>query len=376
LLSIDLRADDAAALGLKLRELGVEVLDSTSCSRAELYDSFLVPLIFQAYASDLARRVAQAGPADVLETAAGTGVVTRALAPLLRADARYTVTDLNQPMLDRAAARQPSDHRIVWQQADALNLPFSDGSFDAVCCQFGVMFFPDRIAGYWETLRVLKPDGVFAFNVWDRIEDNEFARVVTDATGAIFPGDPPLFLARTPHGYYDVAKIKADLGAAGFSNVEIVTLEQRSVAASARDPAIAYCQGTPLRNEIEKRAADGLQAVTERAAEAIAATYGPGPVSAKIQAHVVIARPARAGTPEALDPSSDAQGSGADLAHDRPHPSIVGRPKLSALRAPDSLLRIRYFHPETPTRRTDAGRTNTASGGHKVDARQGSIRQR
>jgi SAM-dependent methyltransferase len=165
-------------------------------------------------------------------------VVTRALAPLLRADARYTVTDLNQPMLDRAAARQPSDHRIVWRQADALNLPFSDGSFDAVCCQFGVMFFPDRIAGYRETLRVLKPEGVFAFNVWDRIEDNEFARVVTDAAGAIFPDDPPLFLARTPHGYHDVAKIKDDLGAAGFSNVEIVTEALPRVRAIPQSPTV------------------------------------------------------------------------------------------------------------------------------------------
>ena len=120
-----------------------------SCSQARsrsCMTRYLVPLIFQAYASDLAPRVAQAAPAQVLETAAGTGVLTRALAPLLRADARYTVTDLNQPMLDRAAARQGSDQRIIWQQADALHLPFSDDSFDAVCCQFGAMFFPDRVA--------------------------------------------------------------------------------------------------------------------------------------------------------------------------------------------------------------------------------------
>jgi ubiquinone/menaquinone biosynthesis C-methylase UbiE len=254
------------------------------------FDTYLVPLIFEAYASDLARRVAHFGPAQVLETAAGTGVLTRALAPLLRADARYAVTDLNQAMLDRAAARQGSDHRIVWQQADALHLPFSDRSFDAVCCQFGAMFFPDRTAGYREALRVLNRDGVFAFNVWDRIEHNEFARMVTDAAGAIFPDNPPLFLERTPHGYHDVAEIDADLRQAGFTILEIATLEQRSIAPSARDPAIAYCQGTPLRNEIENRAPDALQTVTERAAEAIAATYGQGPVSAKIQAHVIVAR--------------------------------------------------------------------------------------
>lgn len=120
----------------------------------EIYDTLLVPLIFEAFASDLARRVADLAPAQVLETAAGTGVVTRALAPRLGDGARYTASDLNQPMLDRAASRQGADDRIVWRQADALHLPFDDESFDAICCQFGVMFFPDRVAGYREALRV------------------------------------------------------------------------------------------------------------------------------------------------------------------------------------------------------------------------------
>ena len=257
----------------------------------EIYDRYLVPLIFEAYASDLARRVAEAAPVQVLETAAGTGVVTRALAPLLPAQARYVVSDLNQPMLDRAAIRLGSDKRLVWQQADALRLPFEEESFDAVCCQFGVMFFPDRLAGYREARRVLKKGGLFVFNVWDRIEHNDFARVVTDVATATFPSDPPRFLARTPHGYHDVQQIEAELREAGFSATEIVTREGRSNAPTARDLAIAYCQGTPLRNEIEARDPQALQTVTDRAAEAIAEKYGDGPVSGKIQAHVIVARP-------------------------------------------------------------------------------------
>jgi ubiquinone/menaquinone biosynthesis C-methylase UbiE len=256
----------------------------------DIYDTYLVPLIFEAYASDLARRVAEAAPAQVLETAAGTGVVTRALAPLLENGARYLVSDLNQPMLERAASRQNADERIIWRQADALDLPFEEDSFDAVCCQFGVMFFPDRIAGYRETLRVLKPGGRFLFNVWDRIEHNDFARVVTDAVGAMFPDDPPEFLARTPHGYPDVEQIDADLRKAGLSAFEIVTLQERSDAPSARHPAVAYCQGTPLRNEIEARDPGALETATDRAAGAIAKAYGEGPVSGKIQAHVIVAR--------------------------------------------------------------------------------------
>jgi ubiquinone/menaquinone biosynthesis C-methylase UbiE len=256
----------------------------------ETYDTDLVPLIFEAYASDLARRTAEAAPAQVLETAAGTGVVTRALAPLLDKGAHYVVSDLNEPMLEKAASRQGADERIVWQRADALHLPFDDESFDAVCCQFGVMFFPDRIAGYREALRVLKPGGRFLFNVWDRIEHNDFARIVTDAAGAIFPHDPPRFLVRTPHGYHDVERIDAELREAGFSAIEIVTVQKTSDARSARAPAVAYCQGTPLRSEIEARDPQALQTVTDLAAEWIAKAHGEGPVSGKIQAHVIVAR--------------------------------------------------------------------------------------
>ncbi len=256
----------------------------------EIYDTYLVPLIFEAYAADLARRVAETNAASVLETAAGSGVVTRALAPLLGPHTRYVVSDLNQAMLDRAASRQGADQRISWQQADALKLPFADGSFDAVCCQFGVMFFPDRIAGYRDARRVLKPGGRFLFNVWDRIEENDFARIVTDALGAIFPEDPPLFMARTPHGYHDTDKIDSELRAAGFSNVEIETHPGWSDAPSARDAAVAYCQGTPLRSEIEARAAGMLEEATARAAAAIAKAHGQGPVRGKIQAHVIVAR--------------------------------------------------------------------------------------
>ncbi len=255
----------------------------------ELYDTYLVPLIFEAFAEDLAERTAAQSPGSVLETAAGSGVVTRVLAPKLAPDARYVVTDLNQAMLDHAASRQQPDGRIAWRRTDALNLPFDTASFDAVCCQFGVMFFPDRIAGYAEARRVLRPGGRFLFNVWDRIEANEFANLVTDAAATVFPDDPPRFLARTPHGYHDVELIREELGNAGFSRISITTLEETSRAPSPRHPAVAYCQGTPLRNEIDARNAGLLDAVTDRATEAIAERHGDGPISGKIRGHVIVA---------------------------------------------------------------------------------------
>ena len=256
----------------------------------ELYDDYLVPLIFESFASDLAGRIAALSPKNVLETAAGSGVVTRALAPHLTEDAHYVVTDLNQPMLEIAAEKQGPDERISWRQADALELPFDDGTFDAVLCQFGVMFFPDRVAGYREARRVLKDTAALLFNAWDRIEENEFADVVTRAAAEVFPDDPPRFLARTPHGYNDVETIRKEIQAAGFSEVSIETVDATSDAPSPRHPAVAYCQGTPLRNEIEERDADLLETVTEAATAAIAEQFGTGPVSGKIRGHVVIAR--------------------------------------------------------------------------------------
>jgi SAM-dependent methyltransferase len=255
----------------------------------KVYDDYLVPLIFAGFAEDLAHKVASLSPASVLETAAGTGVVTRALAAKLAPDARYVVTDLNRPMLDHAAQRQGEDRRITWQQADALALPFPDAQFDVVCCQFGVMFFPDRAKGYLEAKRVLKPGGTFVFNVWDRIDENIFAHEVTSALAEVFPDDPPRFLARAPHGYHNERLIEDELRLAGFSRVAIEKRSEQSRAPSPHHPAIAYCQGTPLRNEIEARGADGLQAATEHAAAAIARLHGSGEVTAKIQGLVVVA---------------------------------------------------------------------------------------
>ena len=255
----------------------------------ENYDRHMVPLIFEAYAEETARRAASFAPLAVLETAAGTGAVTRALAPKLASDATYIVTDLNQPMLDYAASRQGPDSRIAWRQADALKLPFEDAAFDIVCCQFGAMFFPDRVAAYREARRVLKSGGHFLFSVWDRIEENIFADDVTNALARIFPHDPPRFLARTPHGYHDKALIRTDLEAAGFSGVTIDTIAKQSRASSPRVPAVAYCQGTLLRNEIEAREPGRLASATDYAEAAIADRHGRGEIAAKIQAHIIVA---------------------------------------------------------------------------------------
>lgn len=254
---------------------------------ADVYQSHLVPLIFEPYATDLGKRLASRSPGRVLEIAAGTGVVTREIASVLPRDVTIVATDLNQAMLD-VAARLGTSRLVEWRQADAMQLPFANGSFDAVVCQFGVMFFPDKPKAYSEARRVLRPGGVFIFNAWDRIEENQFADVVTDAVGSLFPDDPPRFLARTPHGYNDRAAIGRDVAAGGFTRPpELDTVQERSHADSPRIPAIAFCHGTPLRIEIETRDAARLGEATDAAAEAIARRFGRGPVEGTMQAHVV-----------------------------------------------------------------------------------------
>jgi ubiquinone/menaquinone biosynthesis C-methylase UbiE len=258
-----------------------------SGSISKLYETHLVPLIFEPYAADLKKRVASMNVSRILEVAAGTGVVTRALATMTNERVSILATDLNQAMLDEAAAVGTA-RPVQWKQADAMALPFPEGEFDAVVCQFGVMFFPDKPKAFSEARRVLKPGGTFIFNVWDRISENEFADTVTTALEAVFPKDPPRFLARTPHGYHDRSTIERDLATGGFTkSPQTITVAARSRARSARVPAIAYCQGTPLRNEIEARDASRLEEATEMTAAAVAQRFGTQSVDGKIQAHVV-----------------------------------------------------------------------------------------
>jgi SAM-dependent methyltransferase len=249
----------------------------------ELYERFMVPLIFDPYAEDLIKRIVQRTPARVLELAAGTGAVTRRMSLKLPSDTQIVATDLNPDMLAHAR-RLCNAPNIEWRQADAMELPFPAASFDLVVCQFGVMFFPDKRRAFAEARRVLKPGGTYLFNVWDALQRNEFACAVAAALGALFPHDPPRFLERTPHGYHDPSTVHADVLAGGFRSVEHMVLPSRSHAPSARIPATAFCQGTPMRAEIEARG--DLQAATSAAEAVLERRFGNGIIEGQIQALV------------------------------------------------------------------------------------------
>jgi ubiquinone/menaquinone biosynthesis C-methylase UbiE len=253
-----------------------------------LYDRYLGPMLFEPYAADLAARVAAFEPSAVLETAAGTGIVTMRLSEVLSEGARITATDLNQAMIDTAAAKTTA-RKVEWLACDAMQLPFADGSFDCVLCQFGVMFFPSKVDAFKEALRVLRPNGTFLFSVWDKIERNPISNAISDAIAAHFPEDPPNFLRRTPFGHHDVEPIRRQLSEAGFRNIEADFVTLPSVCPSPRDAAVGQCHGSPLRSEIEARDATGLAAATNAVAAGLATRFGEGQISSTMQAIVCTA---------------------------------------------------------------------------------------
>jgi ubiquinone/menaquinone biosynthesis C-methylase UbiE len=256
-------------------------------SIAQVYDTQLVPLIFEPYAADLVRRLPATGLTRLLEIAAGTGVVTRAMAAALPETISIVATDLNPAMLERAAAVGTS-RPVQWKQADAMALPFDAATFDAVVCQFGVMFFPDKARAFAEVRRVLRPGGLFLFNVWDRLETNEHAETVMSALARAFSDAAPRFVARVPHGYFDRATIERDLARGGFTaRPEFTTVATHSRGESARSVATAYCQGTPVRGELEASGAGTLEEATDVATAALVERFGNGPIEGRIQAHVV-----------------------------------------------------------------------------------------
>lgn len=247
-----------------------------------LYDRCLGPLLFVPYARNIAVRAAALAPGRALETAAGTGIVTEALAAALPG-AEIVATDLNQAMLDIAAARGlPA--RVSFQAADAQALPFPAGGFDLVVCQFGAMFFPDRVGAYGEARRMLAPGGRFLFNVWDTLAHNPVSALLGDTVASRFPDDPPAFYRRVPFGYHDTARIEADLRAAGFADITIETVSLSS-RVDARAAAMGLCQGSPMGAEIEARGGD-LAAVAAAAEAALAPLDGK---EMPMSAHVISA---------------------------------------------------------------------------------------
>jgi len=254
----------------------------------QIYERYLVPLIFEPYAREISRQVEDFRPAKVLELAAGTGALTRELVKRLPSEVSIIATDLNQPMLDQAMT-VGTLRPVEWRQTDATALPFPDHSFDIVVCQFGVMFFRNKIKAFAEAKRVLRPGGHLIFSTWDHIEKNDMIWTVSRALDVLFADSPPRFMDRGPHGYADKDMIASDLDRAGLPDKSIHISAYSSQAATPRQPAIGYCHGSPLRLEIEAQGPTALTEATEVAAAALEERFGPGPIAGRVHAYVVVA---------------------------------------------------------------------------------------
>ncbi|MGH7244600.1 MAG: class I SAM-dependent methyltransferase [Phycisphaerales bacterium] len=257
----------------------------------QTYHTFLGPLIFDAYARDLATRLKSLAKANarVLEIACGTGIVTKELLASLPAGGSFIASDLSEPMLTLGRANVVADARLTFQQADACALPFKDKSFDLIACQFGVMFFPDKVKAMQESRRVLTPGGTYLFSIWDSLAANPIPRVEHETIAALFPKDPPQFLAKFPYGYSDRAEIDRVTRAGGFANVKIETAQFPCTAPAAEDAARGFVEGTPILPALQERGVTDIAPVRAAVTKALAEKFGDRPCRSTMSAIVVTA---------------------------------------------------------------------------------------
>jgi SAM-dependent methyltransferase len=255
----------------------------------ENYDRYLGPLLFQGFAADLAGRLPVTSGTRVLEVACGTGLVTRPLLDRLGGGGSLVATDLNEAMIAHGRSRLPAAPNLEWRQADAQSLPFPDRAFDAVVCQFGVMFFPDKARAMRETFRVLAPGGVYLFNVWDAIARNPAPRITHETVAGFFPDDPPSFYT-VPFGFHEPEPIRALLREAGFTGIEMTHVDKTGTSASAEEAVTGLIDGNPIGAAIAARRAEALPEIRRAVAARMAAELGDRPLRAPLRALVVSAR--------------------------------------------------------------------------------------
>jgi ubiquinone/menaquinone biosynthesis C-methylase UbiE len=252
----------------------------------ENYDRYLGPVLFEPYARDLAARLDVNEGARVLELACGTGILTRFLRERLPRGARLTATDLNEAMMDYAARKFSREDAVEWRQADATDLPFGDESFDAVACQFGFMFVPDKAKAFGEARRVLKPGGSLLFNVWDALERNDLAHVAHTTISKFFESDPPTFY-EVPFSLSDADAVASLLASAGFEDIKSTPLALPSISPSAEEAARGLVEGNPVIASIRGRLTPSdVPKIEAAVAEALAARCGDAPVEGKMRAFV------------------------------------------------------------------------------------------
>ncbi|MGI8498927.1 MAG: class I SAM-dependent methyltransferase [Gemmatimonadaceae bacterium] len=255
----------------------------------EYYDRHLGPLLFDPFARDLAGRLRLPPAARVLEVACGTGILTRRVRLELPPGSVLIATDLNAPMLDFARNRAAIGKGVEWKQADAMELPFEDEEFDAVLCQFGVMFFTDQPKAMLQVLRCLKPGGRFLFNTWGPLKANPLAETAHDIVTQHFPENPPDFY-RVPYGLHDTHRLRRLLVNAGFEDIDMEIVLKKARATSALHAAEGLIRGNPIIHAIRERDAAMEQPIVEALAALLSERFGDDPMRVTMEARVIGAR--------------------------------------------------------------------------------------
>jgi SAM-dependent methyltransferase len=251
-------------------------------------DRHFAPSVLSPFADDLARRLSRFNNGPLLEIAAGTGVLTQAIASALSAGLTLIATDPAQDIVEHAM-QKPGMARVIWQQADPLALPFADATFGIVACLTGVATLASPVQAFKQVRRVLKPGGRFVFSVPGNIRHNPVASCLQAALNDSFPDTPPRFIADGLHGYANNEIIDDDLTEAGFTDAIYTTVELPFAVASARDIAIGYCLGTLVRADLEQRTAGNIEPILHAATLALEQRFGAGVIQSTMRAHVVSA---------------------------------------------------------------------------------------
>ncbi len=252
------------------------------------YDTYLGPFLFEFYAEDLAARMTVEPEGMILETACGTGSSTEYLRRATPSDVSILATDVSEPMLRHARTLRGRLEGVDFQRADASELPFEDGSFDAVAQQFGLMFIPDKQRALSEARRVLRPGGRLVFSVWDDLDSNPFVQVAQDAIASFFDEDPPQFLY-LPWSYNDHEALRELVSGAGFQDCELHTVSHTAERPTAREVATGLVRGNPTLNDIRERADGSVEEVIDSVAEALGRAFGTSPFRAPTRVIIVTA---------------------------------------------------------------------------------------
>lgn len=251
----------------------------------EVYETVLGNFIFEPFAVDIVNRISNKNAFNVLELAAGTGRVTKHLIHAFSPNAKIVASDISLPMMEKAKL-VVSSQNLTWQQVDIADIPFSEGSFDVIVCQFGVMFLQDKLRAFSEIRRVLKLGGQLLFSTWACIEENPIWKISNQVATKFFGPAPAAIQKSGPFSICNAVDAEAQLHDAGFIHTKVEKQRITSSISSASLAAKGFIHGLPLKDIIIKQNPEILSQIQEEMENSFADHFGNNPLTASFTAFV------------------------------------------------------------------------------------------